>query len=190
MPLVTLDGGVAPSLLEMGAAGTNQGRDGHRPPPRRRHCALSRIREPDAIATLGAVPLPAMAVLNRCALAVAPKLPMREWSRPFWTREDLAAGAEDESLYLIPAYDDDNGALTLLRDLHEEIFSAELDLWCVDRELWPSPRGFELFLDWFSLRFFPLVEDLGLEPLVAYRVGERFRSSMADALGWQAPKGS
>ena len=29
-----------------------------------------------------------MAVLNRCAIAVAPKPPMREWTRPFWTRED------------------------------------------------------------------------------------------------------
>jgi hypothetical protein len=129
-----------------------------------------------------------MAVLNRCALTVAPKPPMREWSRPFWTREDLVAGPAEESLYLIPAYDDEGAALALLRDLHEEIFAAELDLWCVDRQLWPAPRSFDLFLQWFSLRFFPLVEDLGVEPLVAYRVGEGFRGSMADALEWHTPQ--
>ena len=125
-----------------------------------------------------------MAVLNRCALAVAPKPPMREWSRPFWTREDRVGGAEDESLYLIPAYDDETAALVLLRDLHGQIFAAELSLWCEDRQLWPSPRSFDLFLQWFSLRFFPLVEDLGVEPLIAYGAGGRFLGTMADALDW------
>lgn len=129
-----------------------------------------------------------MAVLNRCALAVAPKSPMREWSRPFWTREDQLAGAEDESLYLIPAYDDETAALALLKGLYERIFAAELDLWCVDRQLWPDPRSFDLFLQWFSLRFFPLVEDLGVEPLVAYATGERFLGSMAEALDWKPPQ--
>jgi hypothetical protein len=131
---------------------------------------------------------PAMAVLNRCALAVAPKPPMREWSRPFWTREDLEGGPADESLYLIPAYDDETAALALLRGLHEEIFAAELDLWCVDRQLWPSPRCFDLFLQWFSLRFFPLVEDLGVEPLITYGVGEPFRGMVSDALDWNTPQ--
>jgi hypothetical protein len=129
-----------------------------------------------------------MAVLNRCALAVAPNSPMREWSRPFWTREDQAGGAADESLYLIPAYDNEGAALAVLSELHEQIFAAELDLWCVDRQLWPSPRSFDLFLQWFSLRFFPLVEDLGVEPLLAYRVGEGFHGSVADALDWTPPQ--
>ena len=108
-----------------------------------------------------------MAVLNRCALAVAPNPPMREWSRPFWTREDLEGGPADESLYLITAYDNDGAALALLKDLHEQIFAAELDLWCGDRQLLPASRSFALFLQWFSLRFFPRVEDLGVDPLIA-----------------------
>jgi hypothetical protein len=132
--------------------------------------------------------LPAMAVLNRCALAVAPKPPMREWSRPFWTREDREGGVAQESLYLIPVYDDETAALALLRDLHEQIFAAELDLWCGDRQLWPSPRSFDLFLQWFSLRFFPLVEDLGVEPPIVYGVGEGFLGTMADALDWNTPQ--
>jgi hypothetical protein len=131
---------------------------------------------------------PAVAVLNRCALSVAPKSPMREWSRPFWTREDRLSGAEDESLYLIPAYDDETAALTLLRDLHEQIFAAELDLWCADLALWPSPRSFDLFLQWFSLRFYPLVEDLGEEPLITFGMDERFRNTLAEALDWPPPQ--
>jgi hypothetical protein len=129
-----------------------------------------------------------MAVINRCALAVAPRAPMREWSRPFWSPEDRLGGATDESLYLIPAYDDQVAALAQLRGLHEEIFAAELDLWCVDRQLWPSPRSFDLFLQWFSLRFFPLVEDLGVEPLITYGVGEPWRGRVSDALDWNPPQ--
>lgn len=143
---------------------------------------------PPAIASLKKELFPAMAVLNRCALAVAPKPPMREWSRPFWTREDLKGGPADESLYLIPAYNNEAAALALLRGLHQEIFAAELDLWCVDRQLWPSPRCFDLFLQWFSLRFFPLVEDLGVEPLITYGVGEPFRGMVSDALDWDTPQ--
>jgi hypothetical protein len=123
-----------------------------------------------------------MAVLNRCAIAVAPKSPMREWSRPFWTRQDMESVGDEQSLYLIPTYDDDDAALALLSHLHEGIFAAELDLWCGDRDLWPSPRSFDLFLQWFSLRFFPLVDDLGTEPLVSYAVGNRFRARLGDAL--------
>jgi hypothetical protein len=108
--------------------------------------------------------------------------------RPFWSPEDRLGGATDESLYLIPAYDDQVAALAQLRGLHEEIFAAELDLWCVDRQLWPSPRSFDLFLQWFSLRFFPLVEDLGVEPLITYGVGEPWRGRVSDALDWNPPQ--
>jgi hypothetical protein len=30
-----------------------------------------------------------MAVVNRCAVAVAARRPMLDWSRPFWTRDDM-----------------------------------------------------------------------------------------------------
>jgi hypothetical protein len=123
-----------------------------------------------------------MAVLNRCAIAVAPRSPMREWSRPFGGPEDRGNDSEEQSLYLIPAYDDDAEALTLLSKLYEGIFSAELNLWCGDRALWPAPRSFDLFLQWFSLRLFPLVDDLGSEPLTVYAVPDRFRSRLGDAL--------
>jgi len=123
-----------------------------------------------------------MAVLNRCAIAVAPKPPMREWTRPFWTREDMESLGEEESLYLIPTYDDEASALALLEEHHDAIFAAELELWCLDPERWPAPRDYTLFLDWFSLRFFPLVVDLGREPLAAYAVDTRFSASLRQAM--------
>jgi hypothetical protein len=123
-----------------------------------------------------------MAVLNRCAIAVAPKPPMREWSRPFWTREDMESLGEEESLYLIPTYDDEAAAMAVLEEHYAPIFTAELELWCLEPGRWPAPRDYALFLEWFSLRFFPLVVDLGSEPLATYAVETSFSASLRQAL--------
>jgi hypothetical protein len=123
-----------------------------------------------------------MAVLNRCAISVVSLPPMVEWSRPFWTRDDMEGLGEDPSLYLIPTYESDEQARNVLGARYEAIFEAELHLWCVDRSRWPQPRSFELFQQWFAVRFFPLVEDLGSEPLHAYEVDESFQNTIRDAM--------
>jgi hypothetical protein len=123
-----------------------------------------------------------MAVVNRCAIAVAPRQPMRDWSRPFWTREDMEGLNDEHSLYLIPTYESEAEAQQRLRERFAAIFEAELDLWCRDRMLWPEPRPFELFEQWFSVRFFPLVEDLAGEELLSYELDESFNDSVRTAL--------
>jgi len=123
-----------------------------------------------------------MGVINRCAIAVAPLEPMQRWSRPFWTREDMEGLADDHSLYLIPAYDTEAEAEALLMEHWPAIFTAELDLWCRDGQQWPQPRSYGLFREWFSVRFFPLVEDLGKNDLRTYNVNEGFRAGVRTAL--------
>jgi len=123
-----------------------------------------------------------MAVVNRCAVAVTPKPPMREWSRRVGGGPELAGLAEEQSLYLIPPYDDGEAGQALLRGLFAPIFAAELDLWCGNRELWPAPLTFELFEQWFSLELFPLVTDLGASPLSLWETGVDFRQQVRDAL--------
>lgn len=123
-----------------------------------------------------------MSVVNRCAIVVAPRQPMRDWSRPFWTREDMEGLNDDHSLYLIPTYDNEAEALERLQQNFATIFAAELDLWCRDSRLWPEPRPFELFQQWFSVRFFPLVEDLGAEELLTYALDEAFGDTVRSAL--------
>lgn len=123
-----------------------------------------------------------MAVVNRCALAVAPRPPMREWTRSFWLDPATAAMAAEPSLYLIPPLDETAAAQELLQGIYGSIFAAELDLWCGDRNLWPAPLSFELFEQWFSLQLFPLVTDLGDELLQSWVVAEVFREQVRDAL--------
>lgn len=108
-----------------------------------------------------------MVVLNRCAITVTPREPMRTWRRPFETREDMEA-LEEESLYLVPPFDDEQEAQRCIASHCSAIFEAELDLWCRDRRLWPQQRDAEQFHRWFQVRVFPLVEDLARIPLSAY----------------------
>lgn len=124
-----------------------------------------------------------MVVINRCAVAVAPRRPMLDWSRPFWTREDMEGLGDEQSLYLLPTWDDEDQMRQRLEERWPTIFEAELDLWCRDRELWPNPRDFGMFQEWFELRCFPLVEDLGGEPLRGFDLEEGFETSLREALG-------
>jgi hypothetical protein len=123
-----------------------------------------------------------MAVVNRCAISVAPRRPMLDWSRPFWTREDMEGLGDEQSLYLLPTWDDEGELQRRLAERWPAIFEAELDLWCRDRQLWPHPRDFALFQEWFELRFFPLVEDLGGEPLRNFELEEAFEATLRESL--------
>jgi len=125
---------------------------------------------------------PPMTVVNRCAVAVTPRQPMVDWTRPFWTPQERANPMPESSLYLIPTYDDEAQALSCLQACHGVIFAAELSLWCRDQELWPRTRNFELFLEWFSLQFHHLVEDLGQEPLCRQATDSQLENQLRDAL--------
>ena len=98
------------------------------------------------------------------------------------TREDMESLGDEQSLYLLPIWDDEGERQQRLEERWSAIFEAELDLWCRDRQLWPAPRDFAMFQDWFELRFFPLVEDLGGEPLRGFAVEEDFELSVRDSL--------
>ena len=42
-----------------------------------------------------------------------------------------------------------------------QVSPARWDSWCRDASLWPDPRPYTLFREWFDVRFYDLVEDLG-----------------------------
>jgi len=107
---------------------------------------------------------------------------MVAWSRPFWTREDMESLGEEKSLYLVPTYDDEATAMAVLETHHGAIFEAELELWCLDRALWPTPRDFGMFMNWFQITLFPLVDDLGSETLQTYSIEPDFSDDVRQAL--------
>jgi hypothetical protein len=107
-----------------------------------------------------------MAVINRSAVAIAPRPPLIDWSRRISHDPEIAWGEEDHSLYLLPPYEDDQQAMRVLETAYAEIFENELCSWCTDQSLWPEPRSFALFQEWFSIRFYDLIEDLSREDLL------------------------
>lgn len=128
-----------------------------------------------------------MAVLNRCAVSVTARPPMRHWCRPFMKREDMESLGDEPSLYLITPFENEAEAQQQLLQCWPRIFNTELELWCQDQGLWPQPRSFEMFCDWFQLRLFPLVEDLASEPLQTYALDPDFAASLNGVLRQDGP---
>jgi hypothetical protein len=106
-----------------------------------------------------------MALLNRCAVSVRPQGPMLDWIRPFAQASERDTLLQESSVYLIPCFEDQTQAWQGLQQISERIFQSELELWCRDPELWPQERSHQLFLEWFSVSFHPLVDDLASDPL-------------------------
>ena len=55
--------------------------------------------------------------------------------------------------------------MLILEDFYEQIFESELWSWYTDERAWPEDRTFKLFLEWFTLEFHSVVEDLDEGPI-------------------------
>ncbi|MFZ0406588.1 MAG: hypothetical protein WAM11_00535, partial [Cyanobium sp.] len=113
----------------------------------------------------------AMTVINRCAIGIGPRQPLIDWIRQVSGDPDVHWEANEDGLYLVPVYENDIEAISILENTYERIFKAELESWSRDPASWPSPRTFALFQEWFEIRFYYLVEDLG---------GEEFKQAVVD----------
>ena len=130
-----------------------------------------------------------MALINRCAVSVKPLQPMLDWLRPFASDSEREQLRGDFSLYLIDAYSDEAQALQRLQAASGRIFEEELELWCRDRQLWPSDRSPMAFQGWFEVRFHHLVEDLGLEPLDQLQLDPDLPELVRQAWAAEPPSG-
>lgn len=101
-----------------------------------------------------------MDTVNRCAIGIAPRQPLIDWSMKVSGDSRLSWSGEDHSLYLIPSHDTREQAEAFLRQVYEQIFRNELQSWSLDPDTWPSPRPYALFEQWFEIRFYDLIEDL------------------------------
>ncbi len=123
-----------------------------------------------------------MAVVNRCAIGVAAKPPLLAWARQVCGEATMEMVADEHSLYLLPAYESEEEGMELLEQGYEAIFTTELDLWCREEALWPAPRSFAMFREWFEIRFYPLILDLCAEELGHEEVDEAFLEEVRRAL--------
>ncbi len=109
-----------------------------------------------------------MSVVNRCVVIVKVKEPFRDWLQSLPDPTDITTDEinEDNSVYLLPEYEDDTDIFAILEHFYDLIFEEQLNNWWTDESCWPSNRDFDTFVEWFGCKFHSLVMDLVDEPLV------------------------
>ncbi len=127
-----------------------------------------------------------MAIINRCAVGISPRPPLLEWSRRVSGEEQINWDQNDHGLYLLPPYENTEDGWKALQKIYEIIFEKELNSWCTDTQLWPSPRSFSLFQEWFDIRFYDLIDDLCDQALHHEQIDPGFVAEVRAALRPQA----
>jgi hypothetical protein len=107
-------------------------------------------------------------MVNRSVLIVKAKEPFRQWLLSLPEPDDafLAEINEDNSVYLVPEYENDTEKDEILKLVYEEIFEEQLEDWWRDEKDWPKNRNLRLFKKWFDLEFHSVVIDLVGDELV------------------------
>lgn len=99
-------------------------------------------------------------MLNRYALIVRPKQPYLDWASSL-DDSGLAPDPDDEqTVYLVPSFDDGTEAERVLKKVFAEVFERELEAWHTDEDAWPKNRSLVVFKEWFHIEFHSIVEDL------------------------------
>ena len=123
-----------------------------------------------------------MAIINRCAVGIAPRPPLIAWSRRVSGEEAISWQEDDHGLYLLPPYENDEESWEALQKVYGIIFEKELNSWCTDAHLWPSPRSFSLFQEWFEIRFYDLIDDLCEQEINHQQIDSAFMEEVRSAL--------
>ena len=102
-------------------------------------------------------------MLNRGVLIVRPKQPYLDWAAGLDDSGIVPDVDGEQTVYLVPSFEDDDEAWEIIEQVYVEVFERELYGWHTDESAWPQCRTFQLFLEWFELEFHSVVEDLGDE---------------------------
>jgi hypothetical protein len=101
-------------------------------------------------------------MLNRCVVTVTAKEPFLDWLKglpdPCDFGLDLVNG--DNTIYLLPVYEDDQQRDRILRRYFLLIFEDQLAGWWTRECDWPSQRDLRTFKRWFDVEFHSVVHDL------------------------------
>lgn len=99
-----------------------------------------------------------MRSVNRVAIVVRPKPAFFDWARSL---EGDSLGNPEIwcSAYLVDETDEGD-LLTIVNRHFHDVFVEQLGSWITDDTLWPSPRTFEMFQEWFEAVVADMVLDL------------------------------
>ena len=106
-----------------------------------------------------------LAMLNRAALRVSPLAPYIEWAKSLDDSGLTPEGAREQTVYLVPEFENEAEAEKVLKAVYAEVFARELFAWHPDENDWPKRRTYALFRQWFSVELDSMVEDLCAYPI-------------------------
>jgi hypothetical protein len=99
-------------------------------------------------------------MLNRGGMIVRPKQPYLDWAAQLDDSGLVPDPRGEQTVYLIPQFENDDEAAAILQDIYAEVFERELDGWHTDESAWPRNRTFAMFKEWFDVELHSVVEDL------------------------------
>ena len=105
-------------------------------------------------------------MLNRSALIVRPKRPYLDWAASLDDSGVVPDPTDEQTVYLIPNFDDGTEAEQILKKVYAEVFERELDGWHTDEAAWPKRRSLAMFKQWFHVEFHSIIEDLCSDELI------------------------
>ena len=99
-------------------------------------------------------------MINRAVLIVRPKQPFLDWAAGLDDSGVLPDVEGEQTVYLIPNFDTDDDARSILEDVYPEVFEKELWGWHTEESEWPEKRDLKTFEEWFAIEMHSVVEDL------------------------------
>lgn len=106
------------------------------------------------------------ALINRSLVMLIPQPPFWDWYEKIAEEGLKDYRAEDFNSYLL----EDDMALweeeMVLEEVWDFLFGMELLEYCPDEDLWPADRSYELFREWFDVKFSSMVLDLVPGPVL------------------------
>lgn len=78
----------------------------------------------------------------------------------------LRSAVGENTICIVPEYDDDIDGMEILAQCYPINFEAELGAWHSEESDCPSNRTFAMFRLWFDFEFRSIVEDICGDPLV------------------------
>jgi hypothetical protein len=104
-------------------------------------------------------------MLNRGVLIVRPKQPYIDWAAGLDDSGLVPDRDGEQTVYLVPSFEDDDEAWEIVEDVYAEVFERELEGWHTEESAWPPNRTFAMFKEWFDIELHSVVEDLSADEI-------------------------
>ena len=104
-------------------------------------------------------------MINRAAMVVRPLGPFLDWARSMNGGVELEDYEKEPNVYLVPEIGSDQEEHEMLLKLYPTVFEKELSEYESTAGKWPKDRSLLVFMSWFKIEVFSLVEDLCSYPI-------------------------